>query len=87
MYQGGRKVSWGMTGQEPDSATLFRLYVDYGRHAEATNLLLENLDSFSSLVTLHCCQYLEICTIFYLELSVHPVNVMCVVYFNYAHVL
>nr|XP_009417509.1 PREDICTED: nuclear pore complex protein NUP160 [Musa acuminata subsp. malaccensis]XP_018674063.1 PREDICTED: nuclear pore complex protein NUP160 [Musa acuminata subsp. malaccensis] len=49
MFKGGRKVSWGMTGQEPDSATLFRLYVDYGRHAEATNLLLENLDSFSSL--------------------------------------
>ncbi|URE35061.1 Nucleoporin Nup120/160 [Musa troglodytarum] len=49
MFKGGRKVSWGMTGQEPDSATLFRLYVGYGRHSEATNLLLENLDSFSSL--------------------------------------
>ncbi|KAJ6819756.1 putative receptor-like protein kinase [Iris pallida] len=37
-----------MTGQEPDP-TLFRLYVDYGRHAEATNLLLEYLESFASL--------------------------------------
>lgn len=39
-----------MTGHEADPATLFRLYVDYNRHAEATNLLLEYLESFASLV-------------------------------------
>lgn len=44
-------MTWGMTGQESDAATLFRLYVDYGRHAEATNLLLEYLESFASLVS------------------------------------
>ncbi|XP_020089864.1 nuclear pore complex protein NUP160 isoform X3 [Ananas comosus] len=50
MFKGGRRVtSWGMTGRESDPATLFRLYVDYGRHAEATNLLLEYLESFASL--------------------------------------
>lgn len=50
MFKYGRKAaSWGMTGQESDPATLFRLYVDYGRHAEATNLLLEYLESFASL--------------------------------------
>lgn len=50
MFKGGRRAtSWGMTGQESAPATLFRLYVDYGRHAEATNLLLEYLESFASL--------------------------------------
>ncbi|XP_068656473.1 nuclear pore complex protein NUP160 isoform X2 [Aristolochia californica] len=50
MFKGGRwAVSRGMTGQEPDAATLFRLYVNYGRYTEATNLLLEYLDSFASL--------------------------------------
>ncbi|KAG6516093.1 hypothetical protein ZIOFF_026541 [Zingiber officinale] len=51
MFKGGGKVSWSMTGQEPDPATLFRLYVDYGRLAEATNMLLEYLDLFSSMRT------------------------------------
>ncbi|XP_058086565.1 nuclear pore complex protein NUP160 isoform X2 [Magnolia sinica] len=51
MFKGGRKgaTSWGMTGQEPDAAALFRLYVDYGRYTEATNLLLEYIESFASL--------------------------------------
>lgn len=40
-----------MTGQESDPASLFRLYVDYGRLAEATNLLLEYLDSLATLVS------------------------------------
>ncbi|WOL19781.1 hypothetical protein Cni_G28583 [Canna indica] len=44
MFKGGRRASWGMTGQEPDPATLFRLYVNYNRHAEATNMLLEYID-------------------------------------------
>lgn len=50
MFKGGcgGATSWGMTGHEADPATLFRLYVDYGRHAEATNLLLEYLESFAS---------------------------------------
>lgn len=41
-----------MTGVEPDPATLFRLYVDYGRYTEATNLFLEYMESFTSLVTI-----------------------------------
>ncbi|ONK68142.1 uncharacterized protein A4U43_C05F7880 [Asparagus officinalis] len=50
MFKGARaSTSWGMTGHEADPATLFRLYVDYNRHAEATNLLLEYLESFASL--------------------------------------
>ncbi|KAG9439278.1 hypothetical protein H6P81_019443 [Aristolochia fimbriata] len=50
MFKGGPwAASRGMTGQEPDAATLFRLYVNYGRYTEATNLLLEYLDSFASL--------------------------------------
>ncbi|XP_020582574.1 nuclear pore complex protein NUP160 [Phalaenopsis equestris] len=50
MFKAGRKASsWGMTGQQPDPATLFRLYIDYGRLAEATNLLLEYLESFATL--------------------------------------
>lgn len=47
---GGNTKNWGMTGQESDAATLFRLYVDYGRYTEATNLLLEYIETFSSLV-------------------------------------
>ncbi|XP_077233386.1 SUPPRESSOR OF AUXIN RESISTANCE1 isoform X2 [Tasmannia lanceolata] len=50
MFKGGRRVtSWGMSGHEPEPATLFRLYVDYGRYTEATNLLLEYIESFASL--------------------------------------
>lgn len=49
--QGGRGATcWGMTGHEADPASLLRLYVDYGRHAEATNLLLEYFESFASMV-------------------------------------
>ncbi|KAL0919897.1 hypothetical protein M5K25_012023 [Dendrobium thyrsiflorum] len=49
MFKDGRRaISWGMTGQQPDPATLFRLYIDYGRLAEATNLLLEYLESFAT---------------------------------------
>ena len=33
----GNKISWGMSGKEADPAALFRLYINYGRHAEATN--------------------------------------------------
>eukprot|EP00257_Ricinus_communis_P019155 XP_015578065.1 nuclear pore complex protein NUP160 isoform X1 [Ricinus communis] len=43
-----RERTWGMTGQESNPATLFRLYVDYGRFMEATNLLLEYMESFTS---------------------------------------
>ncbi|KAK1326210.1 hypothetical protein QJS10_CPA01g00465 [Acorus calamus] len=53
MFKGSRSVpSWGMAGQESDPATLFRLYVNYGRYTEATNLLLEYIDSLASLVEL-----------------------------------
>ncbi|XXG76396.1 hypothetical protein AAC387_Pa08g0756 [Persea americana] len=50
LFKGGRRaISCGMTGVEPDPATLFRLYVDYGRYTEATNLFLEYMESFTSL--------------------------------------
>ncbi|KAI4964275.1 hypothetical protein ZWY2020_006756 [Hordeum vulgare] len=45
---GNRMISWGMSGKEADPAALFRLYTNYGRHAEAANLLVEYLDSFAS---------------------------------------
>ncbi|XP_031496549.1 nuclear pore complex protein NUP160 isoform X2 [Nymphaea colorata] len=49
MFKDERKVtSWGMTGSESDPATLFRLFVDYGRYKEAANLLVEYLESFAS---------------------------------------
>lgn len=44
----GSRISWGMSGKEADPAALFRLYINYGRHAEATNLLVEYLESFAS---------------------------------------
>uniref|UniRef100_A0A0E0G120 Uncharacterized protein n=1 Tax=Oryza nivara TaxID=4536 RepID=A0A0E0G120_ORYNI len=45
---GNRMISWGMSGTEADPATLFRLYINYGRHTEAANLLVEYLESFTS---------------------------------------
>ncbi|KAM7478594.1 hypothetical protein LguiA_026807 [Lonicera macranthoides] len=49
MFKGVRKESsWGMAGSESNPAALLRLYVDYGRYAEATNLLLEYIESFAS---------------------------------------
>uniref|UniRef100_A0A0D9VC52 Uncharacterized protein n=1 Tax=Leersia perrieri TaxID=77586 RepID=A0A0D9VC52_9ORYZ len=45
---GNRMISWGMSGTEADPAALFRLYINYGRHTEATNLLIEYLESFAS---------------------------------------
>nr|GMD42356.1 nuclear pore complex protein NUP160 isoform X1 [Ipomoea batatas] len=44
-----RESSWGMAGSESNPASLFRLYVDYGRFTEATNLLLEYIESFACL--------------------------------------
>ncbi|KAK4476783.1 hypothetical protein RD792_015943 [Penstemon davidsonii] len=40
--------SFGMTGNGSSPASLFRLYVDYGRYAEATNLLVEYVESLAS---------------------------------------
>ncbi|XP_062224093.1 nuclear pore complex protein NUP160-like isoform X2 [Phragmites australis] len=45
---GNMMISRGMSGKEADPAALFRLYINYGRHAEATNLLVEYLESFAS---------------------------------------
>lgn len=39
-----------MTGEESNRASLFRLYVEYGRYTEATHLLLECMESFASMV-------------------------------------
>ncbi|XP_050215706.1 nuclear pore complex protein NUP160 isoform X2 [Mercurialis annua] len=43
-----RERTWGMTGQESNPASLLRLYVNYGRFMDATNLLLEYMESFAS---------------------------------------
>ncbi|KAJ6426310.1 hypothetical protein OIU84_022009 [Salix udensis] len=43
-----RDRTWGMAGQVSNPASLFQLYVDYGRFTEATNLLLEYTESFAS---------------------------------------
>lgn len=40
-----------MAGQVSNPASLFQLYVDYGRFTEATNLLLEYTESFASVVS------------------------------------
>lgn len=45
---GRRERMWGMTGKESNPASLFQLYVDYGRYTEATNLLLDYIESFAS---------------------------------------
>lgn len=47
-----------MTGQESNPALLFRLYVDYGRYTEATNLLLEYIESYVSMVIYFPHKYL-----------------------------
>ncbi|KAL8109546.1 nuclear pore complex protein NUP160 isoform X2 [Apium graveolens] len=50
LFKGGRRESTlGMAGNESSPASLLRLYVDYGRYAEATNLLLEYIESLASL--------------------------------------
>ncbi|XP_059445417.1 nuclear pore complex protein NUP160 isoform X2 [Corylus avellana] len=49
MFKDGRRERmWGMTGKESNPASLFQLYVDYGRYTEATNLLLDYIESFAS---------------------------------------
>ncbi|XP_028775144.1 nuclear pore complex protein NUP160 [Neltuma alba] len=47
--EGQREKMWGMAGRESNPASLFQLYVNYGRFTEATNLLLEFLESFASM--------------------------------------
>ncbi|XP_022928856.1 nuclear pore complex protein NUP160 [Cucurbita moschata] len=50
MFKDGRRAkTWGMTCEEANPASLFRLYVDYGRYTEATHLLLECMESFASM--------------------------------------
>ncbi|CAH9085976.1 unnamed protein product [Cuscuta europaea] len=44
-----RESCWGMAGNESNPASLFQLYVDYGRFNEAINLLLEYIEKFSCL--------------------------------------
>lgn len=48
MFKGARREGCGMTGQESDPAALFRLYVDYGRYSEATELLVECIEAYAS---------------------------------------
>lgn len=46
-FTDARKEHGGMSGQESDPATLFRLYVDYGRYPEATELLFEYIEAYA----------------------------------------
>lgn len=47
--EGQKEKMWGMTGRESNPASLFQLFVNYGRYAEATYLLLEYIESFASM--------------------------------------
>ncbi|KMT07804.1 hypothetical protein BVRB_6g146170 [Beta vulgaris subsp. vulgaris] len=47
MFKGARREKSGMTGHELNPATLFRLYVDYGRYPEATELLVEYVEDYA----------------------------------------
>ncbi|XP_017979220.1 PREDICTED: nuclear pore complex protein NUP160 [Theobroma cacao] len=49
MFKESQRRSWGMTGPDPSPASLFRLYADYGRYIEATNLFLEYVEAFASM--------------------------------------
>ncbi|KAM0016260.1 putative transcription factor WD40-like family [Helianthus debilis subsp. tardiflorus] len=49
MFKGTLNGRWGMAGSESSPASLFQLYVDYGRYPEATNLLLHYIESVSLL--------------------------------------
>ncbi|KAK1430067.1 hypothetical protein QVD17_12562 [Tagetes erecta] len=49
MFKGTLSGRWGMAGSESSPASLFQLYVDYGRYPEATNLLLHYIESVASL--------------------------------------
>ncbi|XP_076919952.1 nuclear pore complex protein NUP160-like [Bidens hawaiensis] len=49
MFKGTLNGRWGMSGSESSPASLFQLYVDYGRYPEATNLLLHYIESLASL--------------------------------------
>ena len=51
-WQGTPKGTLGMAGSESSPASLFQVYVDYGRYADATNLVLHYLESVASLVCL-----------------------------------
>jgi hypothetical protein len=48
--EGQKERMWGMTGRESNPASLFQLFVNCGRYAEATYLLLEYIESFASMV-------------------------------------
>ncbi|XP_042002284.1 nuclear pore complex protein NUP160-like isoform X1 [Salvia splendens] len=49
-FKGDRsESSFGMAGNESNPASLFRLYVDHGRHTEATNLLIEYMENLASI--------------------------------------
>lgn len=57
-----QESSFGMSGSESNPASLFCLYVNYGRFVEATNLLLEYIESLASLVCFKilCCKFQNI---------------------------
>ncbi|KAL6531494.1 hypothetical protein OROMI_027857 [Orobanche minor] len=49
LFKGDRNEnSFGMSGDESNPASLFRLYVDYGRYTEAINLLIEHMETLAS---------------------------------------
>jgi hypothetical protein len=51
IFKGGRNASaFGMAGEGADPAALLRIYLDFERFAEATSLVLEYIQAWSSLV-------------------------------------
>ncbi|KAK9678031.1 hypothetical protein RND81_11G183300 [Saponaria officinalis] len=49
IFKGRRREHIGMSGQESGPATLFGLYVDYGRFPEATELLVDYIEGYGSM--------------------------------------
>ncbi|XP_074275102.1 nuclear pore complex protein NUP160 isoform X2 [Silene latifolia] len=49
MFKGRQRQQIGMSGQESAPATLFGLYVDYGRFPEAAELLVDYIEAYGSM--------------------------------------
>ncbi|KAH9627148.1 hypothetical protein KSS87_018388 [Heliosperma pusillum] len=49
MFKGRQRQHIGMSGQESSPATLFGLYVDYGRFPEAAELLVDYIEAYGSM--------------------------------------
>lgn len=70
---GQKEKALGMAGKEASPASLFQLYVDYGRLTEATNLLLEYMEAFASSVSflhIRICRFARVLQLLMVELNI-----------------